>query len=63
MIIKGGLPAHGAKAASRGDHRIAMSLAVTALAANGETEISGCESADISFPGFFKLIPYSKCTF
>ena len=63
MIIKGGLPAHGAKAASRGDHRIAMSLAVTALAASGETEISGCESADISFPGFFKLIPYSKCTF
>ena len=41
---------------SFGDHRIAMAFAVAALFAEGETEIRGAESADISFPGFFETL-------
>ena len=36
------------------DHRIVMAAAIGALAANGPVEISGCEVADKSYPGFFK---------
>ena len=38
---------------SRGDHRIAMALAVAALAAAGPVEIEGTGCVDISYPGFF----------
>lgn len=40
------------------DHRVAMSLAVAAIAAGGEepTRIEGAESADVTFPGFFSLL-------
>ena len=38
MIIHGGSPLHGAVIDSRKDHRIAMTFAVTALAASGQTE-------------------------
>jgi len=31
-----------------------MSLAVLGLAAEGETEISGAECVNISFPGFYE---------
>jgi len=46
----------GASIDSFGDHRIAMAFAVAALFADGETEISGAECADISFPGFFETL-------
>ena len=46
----------GAAIDSFGDHRIAMSLAIAALFAKGETEISGAESAGISFPEFFQTL-------
>lgn len=40
------------------DHRVAMSLAVAATAAQGNdpTHIKGAESADVTFPGFFELL-------
>ncbi|MFP4302719.1 MAG: 3-phosphoshikimate 1-carboxyvinyltransferase [Spirochaetaceae bacterium] len=40
------------------DHRIAMSLAVAALAAQGDDPlvIEGAECADVTFPGFFRLL-------
>lgn len=41
---------------SFGDHRIAMAFAVAGLLADGETEITGAECADISFPGFFETL-------
>jgi 3-phosphoshikimate 1-carboxyvinyltransferase len=41
---------------SFGDHRIAMAFAVAALAAEGESEIQGAESAAVSFPEFFHLL-------
>ena len=36
------------------DHRIAMSFAVAALAAEGETVIQDSECVIISYPGFFE---------
>lgn len=46
----------GARVDSFGDHRIAMSFAVAALFATGETEIEGAESANVSFPEFFATL-------
>ncbi|MGI9054991.1 MAG: 3-phosphoshikimate 1-carboxyvinyltransferase, partial [Pyrinomonadaceae bacterium] len=46
----------GAKIESFGDHRIAMAFSIAALFAEGETEISGAESANVSFPEFFKIL-------
>lgn len=43
----------GAFTQSYADHRLAMSLTVAGLAAEGETVISGVESVAKSFPGFF----------
>lgn len=54
MIIRGGKPLHGSVIDSRADHRVAMSFAVAALAAEGETVIQGSECVDISYPEFFK---------
>ena len=36
------------------DHRVAMSFAVAAMNAEGETEITGAECVDISYPGFYE---------
>ncbi len=44
---------HGAELDSFGDHRIAMALAVAALAAGGESVIKNAEAAAVSFPEFF----------
>jgi 3-phosphoshikimate 1-carboxyvinyltransferase len=56
MNIAGGQPLHGVAIESHGDHRIAMSFAVAALAASGETRIHHAECADVSFPGFFDAL-------
>ena len=52
MIIRGGRPLHGAVIDSRNDHRIAMTFAVAALAAEGETSIPQWDCVNISYPGF-----------
>jgi 3-phosphoshikimate 1-carboxyvinyltransferase len=52
-LIRGPRHLEGATVDSRGDHRIAMAVAVAALMADGETEIAGAESVDISYPGFW----------
>ncbi len=54
MIIEGGAPLHGAVIDSRLDHRIAMTFAVAALAADGETHIQGADCVRISYPGFYE---------
>ncbi len=54
MIIHGGKPLHGAVIDSKLDHRIAMSFAVAAMNADGETEILGSECVDISYPKFYE---------
>lgn len=54
MIIRGGRPLHGAVIDSKLDHRIAMTFAVAACVAEGETEILGAECVNISYPEFYK---------
>jgi 3-phosphoshikimate 1-carboxyvinyltransferase len=56
LSIKGTESLHGAEVESHGDHRIAMSMAVAALVAEGRTLINGASAVDISFPGFFDII-------
>lgn len=56
--VRGVARIKGARVDSHGDHRIAMALAVAALAAEGETVISGWECVNISFPGFEQTLRY-----
>lgn len=56
LIVRGGKPLHGASFASYGDHRVAMSMAVLALGASGESEIRDPEVVSISYPGFFETL-------
>ncbi|QIA26278.1 3-phosphoshikimate 1-carboxyvinyltransferase [Thermaerobacter sp. PB12/4term] len=53
LDIHGPTPLRGAVVSSRGDHRMAMALAVAGLVAAGETVITGAASAAVSDPGFF----------
>ena len=53
MIIEGGAPVHGAVVDSCMDHRIAMSMAVCSLAAEGPTTIKDADCVGISYPSFF----------
>jgi 3-phosphoshikimate 1-carboxyvinyltransferase len=46
----------GAQVESFGDHRIAMSLAIAGLIAEGETEIVGADAASVSLPEFYQLM-------
>ena len=56
LSITGAEKIRGAEVESHGDHRIAMSMAVAALAAEGNTVINGASAVDISFPGFFDTL-------
>lgn len=52
LVVRGPTRLQGAAVCSHGDHRIAMSLVVAGLAAEGETVVEGVECVDTSFPGF-----------
>ena len=52
LEIVGGQPLQGATVEGFGDHRIAMSLAIAALQAEGTTAIVGADCASISYPTF-----------
>ena len=56
LSIRGNRRLRGAEVESHGDHRIAMSMAVAALAADGKTIVNGASAVDISFPGFFDIV-------
>jgi 3-phosphoshikimate 1-carboxyvinyltransferase len=56
LIIDGPTPLHGAVVDSHGDHRLAMSLAVAALTATGETVIQNTDCVNTSFPEFWSLL-------
>jgi len=56
FIVEGPSKLKGAICESYNDHRIAMSLAVAALLAEGKTVIRNSECIDISFPGFEKIL-------
>ena len=54
MIIHGGSSLQGTIIDSHQDHRVAMSFAVAALAAEGETEIRDADCVSISYPEFYQ---------
>ena len=54
MIIRGGVPLHGAVIDSHLDHRIAMSFAVAGTICDGPVEIEGAECVNISYPEFYQ---------
>jgi len=54
IVIQGGR-LQGGEIDSHGDHRIAMSFAVAALAASGPITVRDCKNVDTSFPGFAQL--------
>jgi 3-phosphoshikimate 1-carboxyvinyltransferase len=56
MSIIGTQTLTGAKCSSWGDHRIAMSIAIAALRAKGETEIIDADCVSVSYPGFFEVL-------
>lgn len=56
LRIEGGGRLHAARVQSGGDHRIAMSAAVLALRAEGETLVEDVDCVDTSFPGFAQAL-------
>ena len=53
MVIYGGKP-RGAEIDPRNDHRLAMSLSIAALFADGDSIINGAEAVTKSYPAFFE---------
>ena len=51
-----GGPLRGAQLASYDDHRLAMTWAVAALAARGETTIVGADAVAVSYPTFWETL-------
>ncbi len=60
MVICGGKPLHGADFLSYADHRIAMSMAVCALACHGSSSIDDPSCVAISYPTFFDTLDNLK---
>jgi len=56
MIINGGSALTGTICESHGDHRVAMSMAIAGLVADGKTTVKNAECIDVSFPGFEKVL-------
>jgi len=56
MVITGGAPLHGGQVTSHGDHRIAMSMAVAGLVADGPVAIEDTGCTATSFPNFWELM-------
>jgi len=52
MVVYGGKP-RGAEIEAHGDHRMAMSFAVAALFAEGDSTVNGAEAVTKSYPQFF----------
>ncbi len=56
MVIYGGSRPVGAVVRSHGDHRVAMTAAIAAMAARGETIIEGADAVDVSYPAFWEQL-------
>lgn len=56
MVIRGGKPLHGAQFACYADHRVAMSMAVCALACEGDSVLEDPDCVAISYPTFFDAL-------
>jgi len=56
FVVHGPVRLRGTLVNGRGDHRLAMSLAVAGLVAEGETSIEGWTVLEDSFPGFPRVL-------
>jgi 3-phosphoshikimate 1-carboxyvinyltransferase len=56
LVVTAGAKLRGTRVQSHDDHRIAMALAVAAVAAEGPTEIEGGKCVAVSFPEFYSLL-------
>ena len=56
MLIRGGRKLTGTTCRSYGDHRIAMTMGIAGLLADGETTVTGANDASISYPAFWDTI-------
>ncbi|MEL7659155.1 MAG: 3-phosphoshikimate 1-carboxyvinyltransferase, partial [Bacillota bacterium] len=56
LVINGGKSLHGAIFETYHDHRIAMSMAVLAQAADGISRIENPQCINISYPDFFETL-------
>lgn len=54
VVAGGGLG--GGRSDAGGDHRMAMAMAVSALAARAPVDLDGIEYAEVSFPGFARTL-------
>jgi 3-phosphoshikimate 1-carboxyvinyltransferase len=54
MLVQGGRQVKGGEVSSHNDHRIAMACAVAALRAENEVAITGADSVNKSYPGFWQ---------
>ncbi|KPK47834.1 MAG: 3-phosphoshikimate 1-carboxyvinyltransferase [Dehalococcoidia bacterium SM23_28_2] len=54
MVIQGVGSLKGGECSSHGDHRLAMTLAVAGLTAQGETIVRAAEASSVSYPGFWQ---------
>jgi 3-phosphoshikimate 1-carboxyvinyltransferase len=58
MVIHGGARLRGASCHSHGDHRLAMTLAVAGLLADGDTHIADAGAVDVSYPAFWQDLAF-----
>jgi 3-phosphoshikimate 1-carboxyvinyltransferase len=60
LVIEGGMPMRAARVDSHGDHRVAMSMAVAGLIAEGGQKegmvVDDTDCINTSFPGFMELL-------
>ncbi|UCD16195.1 MAG: 3-phosphoshikimate 1-carboxyvinyltransferase [Candidatus Zixiibacteriota bacterium] len=56
LEIDGKFPLSGAAVESFADHRLAMTLSIAGLIADGETVVRNAESVTISFPEFYDML-------
>ncbi len=56
MVIHGGKRLAGAECEGYGDHRIAMTMGIAGLLADGETTVVGAEAASVSYPAFWDTL-------
>jgi len=56
LVIEGPQKLRGTQLDSETDHRVAMSLAMAALNAQGPSRIHGADAAGVSYPGFWRQL-------
>jgi 3-phosphoshikimate 1-carboxyvinyltransferase len=61
FVVGGTGGMRGGRASSRGDHRLAMSLAVAGLASREGVEVEDMAAAAVSYPGFMKDLERIAC--